>query len=223
MAPPAAPLPPPFWVIATVLILGAILGLASDIAPWSFTWIALALYALGVIGEVVVFSAVSTGGLIAPEFQTLFTWSLRLVNLMWVMLAIGTAVLLARRSRREALFSFTLFAGAGIVGFPILTGPSAAANGTALALTEGIVALWLIREFLRGGESRWRPVWGMIGLVLLNAPAKGWTVLTAGAPLVDAAVTLGSRVGSAWLEDVTVLAAAFVATRVYLALRVRSA
>ena len=223
-------LPPPYWVIAGALVTGAVVGVSKRVPVWSFSWLAMGLYALGTIGEVAVFVVQSTRGVIEPALEAAFARSSGVVSLIWVFLALAIVIYVARRNRRDALFFFALFVAAKVVGFPILTGgegPMSAPVVTgllaALAGAGGVALILLLGGVVRGQVTSWRPVWGTAGLALLNAPVKVWPLLLETGPMQEKLRRLGSVAASEWLQEGLLLAAALVVSWIYLALREKAA
>lgn len=223
-------LPPPHWALVAVTVAGAAMGVSRRVPVWAYSWIAAALYGLGTVGEVVVFSLQSRSGVIEPALEATFARTSGAVSLVWVFLAMAAAIYLARRSRRDGLYLFALFMGTKAMGFPILTGgegPMSAPWVTALlavlALAEGAALVWLLRGRLRGVGPAWRPVWGTVGIAAVNVPLKLWPLLLDPGPFTDRLRIIGLRGSEEWIQEGLLLVAAFVATWVYLALREKEA
>ncbi len=168
-------LPPPHWALVALTVAGAAVGVSRRVPVWSYSWIAAALYGLGTIGEVVVFSLQSRSGVVEPAVEATFARTSGAVSLVWVLLALTAAIYLSRRSRRDGLYIFALFVGVKSIGFPILTGvegPTSAPAVTSLLAALALVivqvvlgvlnVLWLLPVEITAGHSA-----GAAGLVLI--------------------------------------------------------
>ena len=223
-------LPPPHWALVALTVAGAAVGVSRRVPVWSYSWIAAALYGLGTIGEVVVFSLQSRSGVVEPAVEATFARTSGAVSLVWVLLALTAAIYLSRRSRRDGLYIFALFVGVKSIGFPILTGvegptsaPAVTSLLAALALVEGAALVWLLRGRLRGDGLSWLPVWGTVGIAAANVPLKLWPLLLDPGPLMNRLRIVGVLGAEEWLQEGLLLIAAFVTTWVYLALREKGA
>jgi hypothetical protein len=206
-----------------VLVMVALVGLARRLPGWSYSWVALALYGLGIMGEVIVPAAFSRGGTIPEGLRTAYTSTMRGVSLLWVVLALVVVAALARRSLWDALFFFALFLGAKLVTFPILGRVDVSAAVAPLvtgalafaALVEGAIAGWLVVEFLSGSKPRWRPFWALVALLVVNSLLKFWYYLLQPGTTLSRLEQWGTTAGWAAFYDGGFLVAAFVVALTY--------
>lgn len=219
--PLAVYLSPVYLGASAVLVLGALFGVVRGMPRWSYAWGALALGSLGVIGEVVVFVLFQQGGLIQERDRSVYHWALQGTNLLWVFLALGGSLYLARRSALDGFLFFTLFLGNRLVAFPILLEsgvlgawtPGLTGALALIAVAEGVAAAWLLIYFLRGRNPLWKPFYGLVLLVFLNAPLKDWLLLVQQVAWSDRLRFFGESVARYWFFDAGFLLAVWVAIR----------
>ena len=216
-------LPPTYLVTLVLLILGALVGLRRGTPPWAYTWLAHALYSVAPLaGSVLALKLLPAVGEISKPVQAVFTLAGQGFNFFLVLLAVLCALLLARRSRQDALFFFLLFLSARVVTYIIqfpdtLLVPSDVVTGATavIALAEGAVMMVLLYRFLTGDPGSWRPFKGLLVLALVDPLLKLWPMAIQAGHLGRSLRVFGVALGISWLLIVGFLAVAYASVWLY--------
>lgn len=224
-------LPPTYLATLVLLFLGALVGLRQGTPPWAYSWLAHALYSVApLVGNVLALALLPAAGEISRPVHAVFTLAGQGFNQFLVLLAVLGALLVARRSRQDALFFFLLFLGARVVTYPIqlpgtLLVPSDAVTGAlaVIALAEGAVMAVLLYRFLTGDPGSWRPFRGLLVLVLVEPLLKLWPLAIQAGYLGRNLRAFGIALGTTWLLTAGFLAVAYVSVWLYQTRRSRRA